>query len=404
MAALALSWLILGTAGANSGATDSTWSADIVPILRTRCVECHHPDGAAPFSLTTFDQVRAWSKAIARTVENRTMPPWHADSPTGTFSNDRRLLPAERQTLLGWLANGLPPGSESPELIESPATRGWRIGTPDLIFELPEAVQIAAEGEIPYTYVRVPTNFAEDVWVQAAEARPGNRLVVHHIIVDFFDPDGKPSPGQDARTAGSLGSYVPGDEPLILPDGVGRRIPKGSILVFQLHYTASGKPETDRSSLGLVLSKSAVQHESRTGLVSSPFIHIPAGEPSHSMTATVDLESPIDLVSMTPHMHLRGSAFSYKAHLPNGETLELLHVPRYDFDWQTTYRLQHPIRLPTGTTLECVATYDNSATNPRNPDPSKNVGWGEQTWQEMMIGFYDYLVVDSPSPQPTELP
>lgn len=265
----------------------------------------------------------------------------------------------------------------------------WQIGTPDVVLELPE-VSVPASGELPYHDYQVEAPFDRDVWVVAAEARPGNPRVVHHIIVEYWGGHATGAGSGDPRTSGSLGGYVPGDGPLVMSEGLGRRIPAGATIAFQIHYTPSGEPERDRSRLGLVLADAPPRHESKTGLVSTPFLWIPAGAESVEVEAEVVFAREALLLSMRPHMHLRGKSFEYRARYPEGGEEILLRVPNYDFDWQTSYVLAKPKRMPRGTRLIATAIYDNSARNPRNPDPSRNVSWGQQTQQEMMIGFFQY--------------
>ena len=327
------------------------------------------------------------------------MPPWHADPRYGEFSNDRRLPAAEKEKLLAWIEGGSRPGDGAAATApvsapERPAS--WRIGTPDLIYELPEEVTIPARGTIPYHGYRVETKLLDDVWIQAAETQPGNAAVVHHVIVQVFPGSGgAPAPvGGDPRTAGDLGGYAPGTGPLVMPPGVGRRLPAGAVIDFQMHYTPTGRVETDRSRIGLVLASEPPRYESRTALCSTPFLFIPAGEKDVEFEAELAFPRDSRLLSLRPHMHLRGDTFEFRVAYPDGRSEILLRVDGYDFNWQTTYRLAEPKPMPAGTKLHCVATYDNSADNPGNPDPSRNVSWGRETTDEMMIGFVDYYEVD----------
>ena len=299
--------------------------------------------------------------------------------------------PAPRQ------APAEPPASSSPPAAaEAGSGRAWSIGVPDLVFELPEVVTVPAVGEVPYHGYRVETGLTEDVWIQAAETRPGNPAVVHHIIVQAFPGAGAApsSAGGDPRTAGDLGGYAPGTGPLTMPTGVGRRLPAGAVLDFQMHYTPTGRVETDRSRIGLVLAAEPPRHESRTALCSTPFLWIPAGEKDVRFEAELEFPRESRLLSLRPHMHLRGDTFEFRAEYPDGGSEILLRVEGYDFDWQTTYRLAEPKPMPAGARLRCVATYDNSGANPLNPDPTRDVSWGRETTDEMMIGFVDYYEVE----------
>ena len=366
-------------------------------MFHLRCAGCHREGGPAPFALQTFEQARAWSSSIRRAVASGAMPPWHADPLYGEFANDRRLPDAEKARLLAWIDGGSRPGSGPREAVPvAPPSAGWQIGTPDLIYELPSEVTIPASGEVPYHGYRVETNLPEDVWIQAAETRPGNTAVVHHVIVQAFSVGGRAATptGGEPRTAGDLGGYAPGTAPLVMPPGVGRRLPAGAAIDFQMHYTPTGKVETDRSRIGLVLASEPPRYESRTALCSTPFLWIPAGESDVRFEAEMTFSRASRLLSLRPHMHLRGDTFEFRAAYPDGGSEILLRVGGYDFNWQTTYRLAESKLMPAGTRLLCVATYDNSTSNSSNPDPTRDVSWGRETTDEMMIGFVDYYEVE----------
>ena len=360
----------------------------VATILERRCQACHRPGQVGGFSLLSYDDARSHSAMIAEVVANRRMPPWHADPRHGHFANDRRLTPQERATLLAWVAQGAPAG----DLARAPQPKdwpdGWTIGTPDLVFEIPEPRTIPAQGTIPYSNVTVPTNLTEDVWVQAAEARPGNPEVVHHIV-GFVEP---PAGGGKRAAGGDMGhfcGYAPGDMPSIFPPGTAKRIPAGSRLKFQLHYTPNGRVATDRSKVGLILAKQPPAREAMTIGIANPKFVIPPGAADHAVRSQQRLSRETRLLSFMPHMHLRGKAFRYTLEQPGATPEVLLDVPAYDFGWQSYYTLAEPRILPAGSQIVCDAVFDNSAGNPANPDPSIAVRWGEQTWEEMMIGYVD---------------
>jgi hypothetical protein len=336
-------------------------------------------------ALDSYEEVVSWSDSILQAVESRRMPPWHADPSYGQWANDRSLSANERDTLLGWLRADCPGGRT---VARQPAGdgRGWRI-RPDVVLQLPQDEEIPASGRVPYRFVKVATGFTEDVWVRAAEVKPDNRKVAHHILV--FAPLHGDGPSIDN---GVLASYLPGDEPMELPEGYAKRVRAGVPLIFQIHYTPTGKPERDRSSIGLVLAGGPPVREVRTLNVENLNFEIPAGAPNHRVETFRRLEWPAELLSCTPHMHLRGKDFVYRAAYPGGETETLLSVPAYDFNWQTTYRLAHPLELPARSVIQCEAHYDNSAANPVNPDPSLPVRRGELTEDEMMLGFVEYAI------------
>jgi hypothetical protein len=294
---------------------------------------------------------------------------------------------------LSWIEQGCAKGENEP-----PAKRefpeGWTIGKPDLVLSMEKACEVPAEAPrwgIPYRYFMVDTDFAEDRWIQAAQAKPGARGVVHHIIVYVLTPGEKRGRSEDGIGKGFLVAYAPGDMPLVCPPGTAKKIPKGAQLLFQMHYTPNGKAQSDRSSVALIFAKEPPEHEVKTRSIATGRFEIPPGDDNYRVVASSVFREDSLLVSLSPHMHLRGKDFLYRAVYPGGKSETLLSVPKYDFNWQTTYRLEKPIRLPAGTRIECTAHYDNSDKNPNNPDPKKSVRWGDQTWEEMMIGFVDYV-------------
>jgi hypothetical protein len=372
-----------------------TYAKQVSRIIQAKCQTCHHSGTAAPFTLATYDDVLKHADTIREAVSEKRMPPWHADPHYGKFGNDRHLAAGELDTLLTWLDSGRALGDKrdlpEPRSFED----GWVIGKPDVIFDLPEERTIPATGVVPYQYYRTPTNFKEDVWVQAAEGRPGNRGVVHHIVVSISDPRNKDPKGPANRGFGEsiLVGEAPGDIPLILPTGVAKRIPAGAELIWQMHYTPNGKEAKDKSQLGLVFYKGPEEPKyncQTLGISENAFV-IPPGEPNHKVESEWTAPRDTLLLSFMPHMHLRGKDFEYRATYPDGHTDTILAVPRYDFSWQTQYRLAEPLRLPKGTKIHCTAHFDNSAANPANPDPKTAVRFGEQTWEEMMIGWVDFV-------------
>jgi hypothetical protein len=400
-AAFALTLLIAGSgavANEPSKATDNnqaavTYAKDVSRILQNRCQNCHHAGTAAPFTLSSFDDAVHWADTIREVVKQDRMPPWHADSHYGTFSNDRRLTKEEKEVLLGWLNGGMPFGDKKDLPAPRQFAEGWLIGKPDVIFELPETQTVPATGVVPYLYFVTPTHFKEDVWIQAAEARPGNRGVVHHIVVSYRDPK-----VGDRQNAGGFGDGVivgeaPGDIPLLLPRGAAIKVPAGAELIWQMHYTPNGKESKDKSQVGFVFykGKEPPKRIAHTRGAANMTFAIPAGATNYLVESEWMAPRDIQLLSFMPHMHLRGKDFKYVAQYPDGHSEVILNVPRYDFAWQTSYRLAEPKRLPKGTKIHCTAHFDNSSGNPANPDPKKEVTWGDQTWEEMMIGWFDYV-------------
>jgi hypothetical protein len=372
-----------------------TFSKHVAPVLQRHCQECHRPGMIGPMALLTYDDASAWSETIKEVVQERRMPPWHADPKFGKFANDRSLSKEDRDTLLAWVDQGCPKGDtkDLPPPREF-ASNEWTIGKPDIIFTMPTSYKVPAQtprGGIPYQYFIVPTNFKEDRWVQAVEAKPGNRAVVHHILV-YARTLTKGNP-QDGIGDGLLVAQAPGELPAILAAGSAKKIPKGAALVFQMHYTPNGVEQTDRSSVGIIFAKEPPKNEVRTRAIATRRLAIPPGDANYKAVSTSTFSQDTLLMSLLPHMHLRGKSFEYRLVTPDGKEEKLLSVPRYDFGWQANYRLATPLRVPAGSRIECTAIFDNSADNPNNPDPTQTVRWGEQTWQEMMIGFVDYALI-----------
>jgi peroxiredoxin len=372
-----------------------TYTRQVSRIVQARCQECHRPGQVGPMALLTYDDVSSWSETIREVIEEKRMPPWHPAPGHRKFKNDRSLPKEERDTLLSWIDQGCPKGDDN----DLPAPRkypeGWTIGKPDAVFTMPKAFTVPAKGGkngIPYQHFFVQTNFKNDVWIQAAEAKPGNRAVVHHIIVYVFGSGSKKT-FEDGIGSNFLVAYAPGDLGVAYPAGAAKKIPKGARLLFQMHYTPNGVEQADRSSVGLVFAKEPPKNEVKTRGIAQYFLSIPPGAANHKVTSTSKFNQDTEVWALLPHMHLRGKSFEYRAVYPDDTSEVLLSVPRYDFGWQATYLFEEPLRLPAGTRIECTAYFDNSAKNPNNPDPTKTVSWGNQTWEEMMIGFVDYAFV-----------
>jgi peroxiredoxin len=382
--------------------TPVTYSNQVARILQNRCVECHRDGDIAPFSLTDYDEVAGWAQMIEEVVREGRMPPWHASDEFGAFENDRQLTEAEKSSIYAWVKAGAPKGY-SKDLPE-PQTwlTGWQLARePDFIAPITEKpFRVQAEGQLRYQWFQIDPGFEEDKWVSAVEIQPGNRAVVHHVLM-FAGTEEDIGRHFRGGAAGYDGIFVPGQRVRPYPDGAARRIAAGSQLIFQVHYTPNGSEQFDQSRVGLLFVDSKeVEYEVRTASAVNSDLRIPAHAANFRVeSASSRLPANARLLSLTPHMHLRGKSFLIEAVLPSGEPETLLEVPRYDFNWQTAYRLAEPKTLPEGTRLHCVAHFDNSADNLNNPDHTKAVGWGEQTWDEMMIGYFDYLVPVAASSQ-----
>jgi Copper type II ascorbate-dependent monooxygenase, C-terminal domain len=388
-----------------------TFYKDVLPILQDHCQSCHRAGEIAPMPLETYVQTRPWARKMAAAVQMKMMPPWFADARYGHFANDPSLTEQQIATISAWAEAGTPAGSEH----DAPPARkwaaGWNIAQPDLVVNMPKAVEIPADGEVEYTYEIVPTHFAEDRWVQMAEMRPSSGAHVHHAVVYIRPPDSpwlRHAPVGEPFTASTLSDpderrqahettsdlllvYAPGSAPDQWPDGVAKFVPGGSDLVFQIHYTTNGKADKDRTSIGLVFAKSPPKQRVITLQLNNHALVIPPGADNFRVEVQGTLPNDATLLSLFPHMHLRGKRFEYDMVHEDGSVETLLRV-NYHFHWQLSYRLAEPRGLRAGTKLRAIAWYDNSPNNPHNPNPEKTVTWGDQTSDEMMVGFFDVAV------------
>jgi peroxiredoxin len=406
---------------ATAGGERVTYCRQVARILQANCQTCHRPGEAGPFSLMTYQDAAAWSEAIGEAVRERRMPPWHADPAHGTFVNDRRLSDADRAALQTWLDQGCPEGDPADLPAPRSYTPGWCIGPPDEVITMNKEVQVPAHaprGGLPYKYVLAGKPFEKERWVSAAEVRPGDRSLVHHINVYVLRPGKKPLPPGDEleerlgkllfedpsdeslKDSPELASYAPGDFLFELRPGMAKRIPKGSQLVFELHYVPNGKARDDRSRIGLRYLDGPPQQEVLNGIAVCWLFLIPPGAADYRVTATTTFNRDSVLLAMSPHMHLRGKSFEYRLVRPDGTKQVLLSVPQYDFNWQTNYILARPLHVPAGSKLECTAIFDNSSANPNNPNPSAFVHWGDQSWDEMMLGYFEYYHAGSGAKRP----
>jgi thiol-disulfide isomerase/thioredoxin len=384
----------IGRVNRTAARGEITYAKHIAPLVQKNCVGCHRDGEIGPFALSNYEDVVNWSATIREVVEERRMPPWHTDAPVGKFRNDRRLSDADRKMLFDWIDNGMPAGNPA-DLPEPPKfVAGWEIPQPDLVLEMPKPYTVQAKGTVEYQYFELPQKFDEDKWVIASEARPGNRAVVHHIIL-FYVPPGFNRRIQEGSLLNSLATFAPGMPAWQARPGTARRIPAGSKLYFQMHYTPNGTEQTDLSHAGLVfVDAKKVERQLMTDAVVNFRLRIPPQKDNVGFDAGQRFGRDMQLVSLLPHMHLRGKAFRIDAVNPAGEQQLLLDVPRYDFNWQNTYVFNEPVKMPEGSTLKCRAVYDNSPNNPSNPDPSQTVGWGDQTWEEMMVAQFEVVLDD----------
>lgn len=364
---------------------DTTYSKHISRLVQAKCGECHRAQGIAPFSLNSYRQVKGWSKMIKEVVHQRRMPPWGLEPGVGKWANDPSLTENEMAMLDAWIENGMPRGdaADMPEPLTF--ADDWSIGTPDIILEMPEEVTIPATGVIDYAMYSTDTNFEEDMYFSALEVLPGNRKVVHHIIIFVIDPNAERDE-KSGFTTPMLDVYAPGSPAGALPAGQARMIPKGAKIMWQVHYTPTGKVETDRSKFGLVIAKEKPEEIVETATVVNASFKIPPHDPNYRVEAQMPFPANATIYSFTPHMHYRGKSMDFVLVYPDGREELACSIPKYDFNWQLDYRLAEPLKVPKGTELKVIGHFDNSAGNPYNPDPTKAVTWGEQTWEEMLMG------------------
>ena len=374
-----------------------SYAKEVAPILQEHCVNCHSHGNIGPFVLSSYEKVKGWSATIREVLLEQRMPPWHADPHHGAFANDRSLNPEEIQTLLTWIDQGKPRGQGEDPLAAHPPqpTEDWPLGKPDYIVTVPREMDIPATGVFPYRYAFVDSPVTEDVWLRAAVVKAGNRKVLHHCLVFVKYPNDSehPQPDNKGGIDGFFTGFVPGTEPVAFPYGTGKFLPKGAKFIFQLHYSATGKPEKDRTEIGLYLCKTKPPMEYQTRAAARTRLDIPPGDPDYEVEGAFTFKRDSLLYELSPHMHFRGSRVKYEALYPDGKREVLLSVPHYDFNWQTLYRLTEPKRMPAGTKLICAGAFDNSPQNPANPDPTKLVHFGEQTFDEMFIGYVNFAEI-----------
>jgi Ca2+-binding EF-hand superfamily protein len=385
---------------------ENTYFNRISRIVQNNCLECHRAEGVAPFSLATYEDVKSHAGMIRKQVDRGAMPPWFAapskEGAHSPWANDRSLSPSDKASLLGWIANGMSIGNPADAPLARAFPAGWKIGTPDLVVQLPRAVQIKATGTMPYQMLTAETRLSEDKWIQAYEVHPTAREVVHHVIIKVRDRGARLQSRADGDAAdereGYFAIYVPGNDHAVFPDGFARKLPAGATVSFQIHYTPNGTATTDQMKLGFVFAKEPPRHTIHVAGIANAGFSIPPGASNHEVTAQVQLPFDTMLMGFMPHSHLRGKSARYEATLPDGARRLLLDVPHYDFNWQLHYQFAEPVRLPRGTTLTYTAYYDNSTGNPANPDPTRAVQWGPQTHDEMALGYVEYYVPGQKAP------
>jgi hypothetical protein len=399
----------IGTQAPPTGTEETpTFSRDVAPIVYRNCVGCHRPGESAPMSLLTYADARPWARAMSRRVVEGSMPPWHADAESGTFENERRLSAREKEVIRQWAEAGAPEGNPKDLPMRPTFADGWSIGTPDAVFQMAEDYAVPASGTVQYQYFTIPTNFTETKWLQAIEVRPGNRALVHHVLVYYPSAaaDAVSSQVLDVGLQGRLGlaapanggaaarpraatvrrlvaTYAPGTAPQVFRAGTAMRLPAGGMLLLQVHYTAAGTAATDRTKVGMIFAKAPPATEIQASQFINTLFTIPAGAADHRVDASVGFLQDATLWGLFPHTHVRGKRWNYVLAMPDGTMKPLLAVPKYDFNWQTYYMFKEPLEIPKGARILSSAWYDNSPANRSNPDATVPVRWGDQTWEEM---------------------
>lgn len=367
---------------------DITYSNQIARLLQKHCIRCHRPGQIAPFALTDYDEVVGWAATICEVMDDGRMPPWHASPKHGEFANDARMTDDEKKLFYEWVENGMPRGDKSqlPEPVQY--DEQWQIGTPDVVFKMPKPFTVPAKGIVPYQYFYLDTNLEKDVWIKASEVRPGNRSVVHHIFL-FYLPPGQDEPNAEDPLYNTVATYAPGVPAGSFQDGMARFVPAGSRLGFQVHYTPTGSEQIDQSEVGLIFAdeQEVVKEATIQAAINVDFT-IPPKAKRHEIDAGYHFTQDTYVHALAPHMHYRGRSFRFTANYPDGTQEILLDVPRYDFNWQNTYVLREPKLMPQGAVMMCHGIFDNSEQNLVNPDPQAEVRWGDQTWDEMMLGIF----------------
>lgn len=404
------------------------YARDVVPILEQKCVPCHHSGGIGPFAMNGYKRVRGWGSMIREVVRTRQMPPWHADPNGLPFSNDISLSAEQQAILLRWVEKGCPKTTDTKDPLPAVEKRyaeekpEWAFGKPDLVLQLPEPQVLPEKGVFEYRYLYVPTNLTENKWVRAIEVQPTNRAVLHHALIFVIYPPEYRHMQPEAREglSGFFAAYAPGARPVAFPEGTAAFLPAGAVIVFQMHYTATGKTETDQTRLALYFADQAPREVLHVEAAFTTDLNIPPRTEEWATEASYSFTTPARIYGLSPHMHYRGSYFNYTLERAQGERTLLLNVPWYQFDWQPMYMFAEPIDVTVGDVIHCRGAYDNSEKNPRNPNPNEYVSFGEQSWEEMFIGYIMYgvpykpedfaakaakrnaLPLDAPEPKPEE--
>ena len=375
---------------------DVTYHNRISRIMQQNCIECHRTGGVGPFALDSWADVVAHAPMIRDVVERGAMPPWFAAKPEGShesiWAHDRSLSDADRNDLTSWLKGSHTEGNSSDAPVPRKFANEWTIGEPDYVVQIPKPIDIKATGTMPYQFVKTETTLDEDKWVQGYEILPTDRSVVHHVLVNVHEKGTGRVQDREEGIGGYWAAYVPGNAGQMYPDGFAKKLPAGATVSFQIHYTPSGVATQEQLKMGLIFAKSEPKYEVITIPLADPDLNIPPHAANHVETITRPVPTDISVMAYMAHMHVRGKSFNFELTTPDGKTETLLDIPRYDFNWQLRYDYLEPKVLPKGSRVKVTAVFDNSENNPANPDPTKTVHWGQQTYEEMLIGYVETFV------------
>ncbi len=378
---------------ATTEAASITYHNRISRIIQQNCIECHRSGGVGPFALDTYADVVAHAPMIREVVDRETMPPWFAAESEGQhesiWANDRSMTDANKNDLISWIKSERPEGDPSDAPIAKTFAEEWTLGKPDYIVQIPKPIEIKATGTMPYQFVKTETTLEEDKWIQGYEIVPTDRSVVHHVIVNVHEKGAGRVRDREEGIGGYWAAYVPGNAGQMYPEGFAKKLPAGATVSFQIHYTPSGKATEEQLKMGLTFAKSEPKFIVNTIPLADPDLNISPNAASHVETITRPVPTDISVMAYMAHMHVRGKSFNFELTTPDGKTETLLDIPRYDFNWQLRYDYREPKVIPKGSRIKVTAVFDNSDGNPANPDPSQTVHWGQQTYEEMMIGYVE---------------
>ncbi|MEZ6034355.1 MAG: redoxin family protein [Planctomycetaceae bacterium] len=403
IAATAAPGCLLDHDSASAVAADLTYHNRISRILQQHCVECHRSGGVGPFALDTYADVVAHAPMIRDVVDRGTMPPWFAAKPDSkhdsVWANDRSLSESDRHDLLAWINAERTEGDVSEAPVPRKFADEWTIGIPDYVIQIPEPIEIKATGTMPYQFVKAETTLEQDTWIQGYEILPTDRSVVHHVLVNVHEKGSGRVRDREEGVGGYWAAYVPGNAGQLYPQGFAKLLPAGATVSFQIHYTPNGEATQDQLKMGLIFADSDPQYVVTTIPLADVDLNIPPQAENHVETITRPVPADINVMAFMAHMHVRGKAFKFELISPDGTTETLLDIPRYDFNWQIRYGYREPRTLPKGSRVKVTGIFDNSQNNPANPDPTETVHWGEQTHEEMLIGYIEtYAPLGAPRP------